>query len=164
MFYPLRAYSRRSLLSPFGGGMLGSALLVCGLIAVGNLVAPGAVEQALPNWQARFGAMVSLGVLLGFARSVWRLLIPLCAIGFWVVALYSVAGSRIAPHLPAAQMTQSGDAAQAAPSSPVYAPPAMPRRSAIPDDAYFPPSGGKGTGSDLLGAFKLPDFVRRFVR
>jgi hypothetical protein len=73
---------------------------VCGLIAIGNLLAPELVEQYLPNWQARFGTLIAVGVVLGFVRSAWRLVVPICALAFWIVALGAVLGGPLSHRLP----------------------------------------------------------------
>ena len=90
----------RLLGSPFSFGIVSSALFVCGLIAIGNLLAPELVEQYLPNWQARFGTLIAVGVVLGFVRSAWRLVVPICALAFWIVALGAVLGGPLSHRLP----------------------------------------------------------------
>jgi hypothetical protein len=159
-------YNYRPFLSPLGGGLLGSALLVCGLIAVGNLIAPKAVEQLLPHWQAKFGLVVTIGVVLGFARSIWRLVVPLGAIGFWLVALFSVADSHVAKYLPAAHPATAKETPKEE-SAPVFSLPSYhPSSPAVPDNAYFPSRGGGGGGGSGFGFLKglnLPDFIKRLI-
>jgi hypothetical protein len=86
--------------SPFSFGIISSTLFVCGLIAIGNLLAPALVEQYLPDWQTRFGTLIAGGVVLGFVRSAWRLVVPVCALAFWIVALGAVLGGPLSHRLP----------------------------------------------------------------
>jgi hypothetical protein len=87
-------------------GIISALLFVCGLIAVGNLLSPEAVQQIVPNWQARFGAVVALGVVLGFIRSAYRLIVPICALVFWGVALGAVLGGPLSSYIPDSQSIQ----------------------------------------------------------
>lgn len=97
----------RSLLrSHLSFTLLSSLLFVCGLVAIGNLLAPELVQKLLPNWQARFGSFIAIGVVLGFIRSAWRLLVPICALGFWIVALSAVLGGPLASQIPSAATIQ----------------------------------------------------------
>jgi hypothetical protein len=86
--------------------LLSSVLFVCGLIAIGNLVAPELIQQTLPHWQARFGSVIAIGVVLGFIRSAWRLVVPIFALLFWVVALGAVLGGPLASQIPSAATIQ----------------------------------------------------------
>jgi hypothetical protein len=86
--------------------ILSSLLFVCGLIAIGNLIAPDFVQQALPHWQARFGSIIAIGVVLGFIRSAWRLVVPIFALIFWIVALGAVFGGPLASQIPSAATIQ----------------------------------------------------------
>jgi hypothetical protein len=129
---------------------------------VGNLVAPHAVEQLLPHWQAKFGVVVTFGVILGFARSIWRLIVPLCAIGFWVVALLSVTDTQLQKYL-APSRAESTHAAESPDSPPeAFVPSRRPSGSAVPESAYFPARRGGGT-FDFIKGVKIPDFIRRLL-
>jgi hypothetical protein len=157
-YYPMHRYPR---VGPFSGGLLGSALLMCGLVAIGNMFAPQAVEQLLPNWKAKFGVLIPLGVALGFARSVWRLIIPIFALTFWIVALFAVIQPNIPKNVPSIQAAFGDSSPQAitqhiAPSNPVM----RPKAPALPDEAYFPPQKSKSSN----GKLPLPDFIQKMMR
>lgn len=154
-YYPMYRAPR---FGPFSGGLIGSALLMCGLLAIGNMIAPQAVEQLLPNWKARFGLFLPIGVALGFARSVWRLIIPICAVTFWIVALFAVLQPNIPKNITSIQAalahaTPSAAPQQLAPSNPVM----RPSSPALPDAAYFPQQKSNNPTSDL----PLPGFIKR---
>jgi hypothetical protein len=157
-YYPMYRYPR---VGPFSGGLIGSALLMCGLVAIGNMIAPHAVEQFLPNWKAKFGLLIPLGVVLGFARSVWRLIVPICALTFWVVALCAVVKPNIPRNLPSIQAalgnaTPTNYQEQAR----SYTPVTRPSAPALPDAAYFPPQKSRNP----LGNLPLPDSIKRLFR
>lgn len=157
-YYPMYRAPR---FGPFSGGLIGSALLMCGLLAIGNMIAPQAVEQLLPNWKAKFGLFLPIGVALGFARSVWRLIIPICALTFWLIALFAVFQPHIPKNIPSLHAalgneTPSAETQQKPPSNPVM----RPSSPALPDAAYFPPQRAKNPLSNL----PLPEAIKKLFR
>lgn len=139
--------------APFG--MFGGLLFICGLIAIGSFFAPAAVEQAIPGWRERVGALVILGVALGFIRSIWRLFIPILGVAFWIVAVLCLwkpdiggpSSYSLASSAPRAERYEQPRALSAALSNQNPLPPAL------PDSAYFPQSSGAGSLGTTANSF-----------
>lgn len=157
-YYP--SYGRPSLLSPFGSS-LGLGLTAAGFMIIAHMVAPQLLEQVIPGWQQRFGVIVAVAVVLGFLRSVLRLLLPVASLAFWGIALYALTHAA----LPSTGLIASSLPSIAA-STPAAAQATTPIRlhgtPALPDAAYFPspntsssmPILGSHSGAAGLGALK----------
>jgi hypothetical protein len=156
--YPNYARPMPYMPAPFG--LFGGALLICGLIAIGSVLAPAAVEQAIPGWRERIGLLVLFGVALGFIRSIWRLFVPILGVAFWIVAVLCI----WKPDVGALSLPLVSSVAQ---SSKHYEPPqtyASHSSSqkllppALPESAYFVPH----STSDSL-ARGVNSFVRKAI-
>lgn len=165
------SYGMRPFYRPGLSGPLGMALLACGIIAIGSMLAPAALEQAIPEWRARFGLLVTAGVVFGFIRSVWRMFIPLIALAFWIVAIFAIVKPQALGLLPTilASTTQTQNQTQpqivpaSLPSVPSILPVSRHSSPALPDAAYFPPVRSVG-GSSFLDKLPLPAFLKRALR
>jgi hypothetical protein len=97
-YYPSSPFSRGyypTLMSPFRG-VLGSVLTLAGIIVIANAIAPQVVEQVIPGWKSRYGALVMIGVGLGALRSIFRLFVPLASLGFWIIAVFALTHAGLA--------------------------------------------------------------------
>jgi hypothetical protein len=150
--------------NPFRG-IVGGSLMLAGLIVIANMVAPQALEHALPHWRTQYGGLIAAAVILGFMRSIFRMLLPLTALGFWIVALFALTQSSIPksftlPSMPAlvAQSTTTTASPVVATMStkPIYGTPSLPK------SAYFPAprSGGLGALGNLPGISWLKRSLR----
>lgn len=135
--------------NPFRGA-LGTSLMLAGLVVIANMVAPQALEHALPNWRTQYGSLIAVAVILGFMRSILRMFLPLTALGFWIVALFALTQSSIPtsftlPSLPSlvAQSSTPTASPLIAPMStkPIHGTPSL------PDSAYFPAPRSEGLGA-----------------
>jgi len=81
-------------LSPFRG-LLGSVVTLAGLIVIANMIAPQFVEQIIPHWRSQYGGLIMVAVVLGFVRAIWRLIIPIGALGFWMLAVFALTHSAL---------------------------------------------------------------------
>ena len=135
-------------------GLLNTALLISGMIAIGSVVAPEAVERAIPGWRGEFGLLVIVGVALGLLRSVWRLFIPILGVAFWIVAVMCIWKPNLAalPALPIPSLAQSQHVQAAPVSSEVKVRSSLP--PALPNEAYFPSQGGSFSGGNIGGSIQ----------
>lgn len=127
-------------------GLIGTGLTLAGLLVIANFIAPQLVEQALPGWKSQYGIFVFVAVILGFLRSVLRLIIPVMSLGFWIVAICALThfGAPKGVSLPAVPTFISGPA-QAAPvvtpernTKPIHG------TKSLPDAVYFPAAQNQG--------------------
>lgn len=124
--------------------------MLAGLIVIANMVAPQAMEQMLPNWRTQYGGLIAAAVILGFIRSILRMLIPLTALGFWIVAVFALTRSSIPTSFTLPSMP-----AFVAQSSTTVAPPLVATTStkpihgtpSLPDSVYFPAPRSEGLGA-----------------
>jgi len=135
-------------LSPLSG-LLGTGLTLAGLIVIANMIAPQFVEQIIPHWRTQYGTLILVAVVLGFIRAIWRLVIPIAALGFWILAVFALTHSVMPKSftLPQAQQFLS-ESTQAAPTT-VSAPSTKPiiGTKALPDAAFFPAQQNQGLGA-----------------
>jgi hypothetical protein len=135
--------------NPFRG-IVGGSLMLAGLIVIANMVAPQAMEQILPNWRTQYGGLIAAAVILGFIRSIFRMLLPLTALGFWIVAVFALTRSSIPtsftlPSMPAV-LAQSSTTTAAPLVTAVSTKPIHGTRS-LPDSVYFPAPRSEGLGA-----------------
>ena len=138
-----------SLFNPFRG-LLGGSLMIAGVIVIMNMLAPQLLESALPNWKLRYGGIIIAAVMLGFIRSIFRMFIPLAALGFWIFAMFalihtSVPTSLALPKLPSFS-AQTAPTQVVTRSTPTMTQPLHGSRS-LPDSAYFPAQNSAGLGA-----------------
>jgi hypothetical protein len=135
--------------NPFRG-VLGRSLMLAGLVVIANMVAPQALEHALPHWRTQYGTLIAVAVILGFIRSILRMFLPLTALGFWIVALFALTQASIPtsftlpgmPSLVAQSSTTTAAPLVAATSTkPIHGTPSL------PDSAYFPAPRREGLGA-----------------
>lgn len=129
-----------SLFNPFRG-LLGGSLMIAGMIVILHVLAPQMLEQALPDWKIRYGGIIVAAVIFGFIRSVFRLFLPLAALGFWIVAVFalihtSMPTSFTLPKIPS--ITTQASQPQSATTAPSVAVQKVPGSKSLPDSAYFP--------------------------
>lgn len=151
-YYP--SYSRPSLLSPFGSS-LSFGLTAAGLMIIAHMVAPQLLEQVIPGWQQRFGVIVAVAVVLGFLRSVLRLLLPVASLAFWGVALYALTHAALpGTSLIASSLPSIAASAPAAPQA--AAPIRLHGTPALPDSAYFPSPSTSSSSMPIFGSQSGP--------
>lgn len=135
------------LLWPFRS-LIGTGLTLAGIIVIANMVAPQLVEQTIPHWKNNYGPLIAIAVGIGFLRAIWRLFIPIVALGFWIVAVFAVTRSAMPTSfaMPKAPQVMS-QSVQAAPTNltytttkPLYG------TKALPDAAFFPAHQTQGLG------------------
>jgi hypothetical protein len=138
-----------TLFNPFRG-LLGGSLMIAGCIVIMNMLAPQLLEHALPDWKLRYGGIIVAAVVLGFLRSIFRMFIPLAALGFWTVAIFALVHTTAPtwfsiPSLPAisTQATRT-PATSIPPTTTVHA---LHGSKSLPDSAYFPSQKGTGLGA-----------------
>ncbi len=138
-----------SLFNPFRG-LLGGSLMIAGIIVILNMLAPQVLEHALPDWKLRYGGIIVAAVVLGFLRSIFRMFIPLAALGFWIVAMFALVHTTAPtwfslPKLPsiAAQTTS----VSATPTAVTVTPQRLHGSPALPESAYFPARKSEGLGA-----------------
>jgi len=157
------SYPNRLRALPFLAPRMGPfSLLVTlsGVVAIAGFFAPEFVEQALPGWRDRLGALVLLGVMLGLVRALWRLVVPIMGVVFWLMAAFcafrpeipswgglgSVIGSSGSRREPQVYSTSASGIGQ------------RPLPPALPDSAYFAPRSA--SGSLRRGVTSFVDLVR----
>lgn len=153
-YYPGTYSSTPALYSPSSWnpfrGIVGKSLMLAGLVVIANMVAPQALEHAFPHWRDQYGGLIAAAVILGFIRSIFRMFLPLTALGFWIVALFALTQSSIPtsftlPSMPSlvAQSPTTTDSPLVAPMStkPIHGTPSL------PDSAYFPAPRSEGLGA-----------------
>jgi hypothetical protein len=133
-----------TLMSPFRG-ILGSVLTLAGIIVIANAVAPQLVEQVIPGWRSRYGALVLIGVGLGALRSLFRLFVPLTSLGFWVLAVFALAHAGLPEILtPASSVKAVAETVREA--APGFAQSGQGLKligsKSLPEAAYFPAQRG----------------------
>lgn len=151
------------MLWPFRG-LLGSALLLAGVIAIANMLAPQLVEHALPNWRSQYGILICVAVVLGFLRSILRLFMPIASLGFWIVAIFALShlGMPQGFQLPStpAFISRASQAAPVTVSQPSTK--TIHGTKALPDSAFFPASsqGTLGALSKIPGLSTVKSWLR----
>jgi hypothetical protein len=153
-----------TLFNPFRG-LLGGSLMIAGCIVIMNWIAPQVLEQALPDWKLRYGGIIVAAVVLGFLRSIFRMFLPLAALGFWIVAVFalvhtSMPTSLALPKIPsiATQASQQ----QSTTTAPSVSVQKVHGSKSLPDSAYFPAqkSSGLGALSNIPGV----SWIRKLFR
>jgi hypothetical protein len=160
-FRPYPSYTRAMPYMPAPFGLFGGALFICGLIAIGSYFAPAAVEQAIPGWRERLGALVMIGVVLGFMRSIWRLFIPILGVAFWVVAvlcLWKPDLSTVSLPLISSAAPSSARQIEQPRMLPAYLSTQKSLPPALPDSAYFAPHS---SADSLAGG--VNSFMRKVI-
>lgn len=135
-------------LSPFRG-LLGTGLTLAGVIVIANMLAPQLVEQTIPHWKANYGTVIAVAVALGFLRAIWRLFLPIAALGFWIIAVFALTRSAMPTMfaLPKAPEFLS-QSVQAAPTTVSYtSTKPLHGTKALPDAAFFPAHQTQGVGA-----------------
>jgi hypothetical protein len=135
------------LMWPFRS-LIGTGLTIAGIIVIANMVAPQLVEQTIPHWKSNYGSLIAIAVGLGFLRAIWRLFIPIVALGFWIVAVFALTRSAMPTSfaMPKAQqvISQSVRSAPANVSFTTTKP--LHGTKALPDAAFFPARQTQGLG------------------
>ena len=155
--HPLRCPFPSSPLS-----VVGVLITLSGLLALCSVCAPDLLEMKLPGWRERFGVIITIGVALGLFRSVWRTIIPLLSVGFWLIALACLWKPDMKEFLQRVALTspQQVTSGLSEGRSPTIVPASLPstsftsvRRlpSALPEAAYFGRSSG-GLSSALTSS------------
>ena len=153
-----------SLFNPFRG-VLGGSLMIAGVIVILNMIAPQVLEQALPDWKLRYGGIIVAAVILGFLRSIFRMFLPLAALGFWIVAVFalvhtSMPTSFALPKIPS--ITTQASQPQSATTAPSVTVQKVHGSKSLPDSAYFPAQKSSGIGalSNIPGVSWLKKLFR----
>ena len=138
-----------TLFNPFRG-LFGGTLMIAGIIVIMNMVAPQVLEHAIPDWKLRYGGVVVAAVIFGFLRSIFRMFLPLAALGFWIIAMFALmhtsAPSWLSlPTLPS--FTTQASPSQGTPTPPAATIQALHGTNALPDNAYFPAQKSSGVGA-----------------
>ena len=134
-------------LSPFRG-LVGTGLTLAGVIVIANMIAPQLVEQTIPHWKANYGTLIAVAVALGFVRAIWRLFIPIAALGFWIVAVFALTHSAMPKSFALPKTPQFiSQSVQAAPTTVSYtSTKPLHGTKALPDAAFFPAQQTQGLG------------------
>lgn len=153
-----------TLFNPFRG-LFGGSLMIAGCIVIMNWLAPHALEQALPDWKLRYGGIIIAAVILGFIRSIFRMFLPLAALGFWIVAVFalihtSMPTSFALPKIPS--ITTQASQPESAITAPSVTVQKVHGSKSLPDSAYFPAqkSSGLGALSNIPGVSWLKKLFR----
>ncbi|MEY4668449.1 MAG: hypothetical protein RL518_1148 [Pseudomonadota bacterium] len=138
-----------ALFNPFRG-LLGGSLMIAGILVIMNMLAPQLLEHALPDWKLRYGGIIVAAVILGFLRSIFRMILPLAALGFWIIAMFALVHTSAPtwfslPNIPAVstRASQSQDTTTP-PSTTIHA---LHGSKSLPDSAYFPAHESSGTSA-----------------
>jgi hypothetical protein len=113
------------------------------------MIAPQLVEQTIPHWKANYGTVIAVAVALGFLRAIWRLFLPIAALGFWIIAVFALTRSAMPTKfaLPKAPKFLS-QSVQAAPTAVSYtSTKPLHGTKALPDAAFFPSHQTQGVGA-----------------
>jgi hypothetical protein len=153
-----------NLLNPFRG-LFGGSLMIAGIIVIINLVAPQALDNALPNWKLQYGGLIIAAVVLGFLRSIFRMFLPLAALGFWILAMFALVTTSLPtsftlPKMPTFIAQPSTTKAVPLPESGITKP--LHGSPSLPDAAYFPAqkSEGLGAASKIPGVAWIKNILR----
>lgn len=153
-----------SLFNPFRG-VLGGSLMIAGVIVILNMIAPQVLEHALPDWKLRYGGIIVAAVILGFLRSIFRMFLPLAALGFWIVAMFALVHTTAPtwfsmPKLPSISAPTSS--VSATPTASTTRPQRLHGSPALPESAYFP--GQKSEGLGALSNIPGVSWIRKLLK
>jgi hypothetical protein len=128
--------------------LLGTGVTLAGVIVIANTIAPQLLEHTIPQWKTNYGTIIAIAVILGFIRSIWRLIIPIVALSFWIIALYALVHSTMPTHAPLLQLPRiDAQSAQSAPHTVAYTGTTpLHGTKALPDAAFFAAPQTQGTG------------------
>ena len=134
-------------LSPFRG-LLGTGLTLAGVVVIANMIAPQLVEQTIPHWKANYGTIIAVAVALGFLRAIWRLFLPIAALGFWIIAVFALTHSAMPKSFALPKVPQIlSQSVQAAPAPVSYSSrQPLHGTKALRDAAFFPARQTQGLG------------------
>jgi len=138
-----------SLFNPFRG-LLGGSLLIAGIIVILNMLAPQVLEHALPDWKLRYGGIIVAAVILGFLRSIFRIFLPLAALGFWIIAMFALVHTLAPTWLSLPKLSASSaqtTSVSPTPTAATVTAQGLHGSPALPENAYFPDHKGKGLGA-----------------
>jgi hypothetical protein len=153
-----------ALFNPFRG-LLGGSLMIAGVIVILNMIAPQILEHTLPDWKLRYGGIIVAGVVLGFLRSIFRMFLPLVALGFWMIAMFAVfhtsSPTRLSlPNFPS--ISAHTPSVSATPTVVTKTPQRLHGSPALPESAYYrtQPSEGLGALSKVPGVSWIKKLLR----